>query len=98
MIFSYDLIKKGQCLNFDCAFVVVLMLRNSLTWLRMHGMANIFPLDNHVYLHKMVGITTVFFGALHTVMHLINFRTLNFTNFSNISYFVTIICVISFKK
>jgi len=68
------LFKIGQALNFNCAFVVVLMLRTSLTWLRMKGAANFLPLDNHVYLHKMCGICIVFFGFLHTAMHLINFR------------------------
>jgi len=68
-------LKSGQTLNFNCSFVVVLMLRNCITWLRRLGFASILPLDNHVYLHKVCGISIVFFSVLHTVMHLINIRT-----------------------
>jgi len=67
-------ISEGECLNFDCAFVVVLMLRHCITWLRMRGLANVLPLDHHVYLHKLCGIMIVFHSLLHTIMHLINFR------------------------
>lgn len=64
----------GQALNFNCAFVVVLMLRHCITSMRMCGMANYLPLDHHVYLHKLCGTVIVFFSALHTLMHLISFR------------------------
>ena len=65
---------SGQVLNFSCAFVVVLMLRRCITWLRMNGLVDILPLDSHVYLHKMCGAFIAFFATIHTVMHLINFR------------------------
>lgn len=63
----------GQCLNFNCAWVLVLMLRHSLTYLRSRGLSSFLPLDNHVYLHKLTGITISVLSLVHTIMHLFNF-------------------------
>ncbi|KAH0946780.1 hypothetical protein HN011_012237 [Eciton burchellii] len=61
----------GQCLNFDCTFILVLMLRQCITFLRTHGFNSIVPLDHHIYLHKITGISIGFFSVIHTMMHLI---------------------------
>jgi NADPH oxidase 5 len=86
----------GQCLNFNCAFVLVLMLRQTLTFLRTRGFGEILPLDNHIYLHKLTGWLIVFYGSLHTVMHLINFSfyviydpVINANNYSLAEFFFT---------
>lgn len=63
----------GQCLNFNCAFVLVLMLRQTLTFLRTRGLGVVLPLDNHIYLHKLTGCCIAGFSLLHTIMHLFNF-------------------------
>ncbi|XP_073844192.1 NADPH oxidase isoform X2 [Musca autumnalis] len=63
----------GQCLNFNCAWILVLMLRHSLTYLRSRGLSTYLPLDNHIYLHKLTGIVISVFSLLHTIMHLFNF-------------------------
>ncbi|XP_043282159.1 NADPH oxidase 5 [Venturia canescens] len=63
----------GQCLNFDCTFTLVLVLRHSITFLRTHGFSSILPLDHHIYLHKMVGAFIGVFSLVHTIMHLLNF-------------------------
>ncbi|XP_055837078.1 NADPH oxidase 5 isoform X2 [Episyrphus balteatus] len=65
----------GQCLNFNCAWVLVLMLRHSLTYLRSRGFSSYLPLDNHIYLHKLTGMVISGLSVIHTVMHLINFST-----------------------
>lgn len=72
-IFKRAFFLLGQCLNFDCAFVLVLMLRQTLTYLRTRGLGAIFPLDQHIYLHKLTGWMIVSLGSFHTVMHVINF-------------------------
>uniref|UniRef100_A0A1A9X4W1 NADPH oxidase 5 n=1 Tax=Glossina brevipalpis TaxID=37001 RepID=A0A1A9X4W1_9MUSC len=66
----------GQCLNFNCAWILVLMLRHSLTYLRSRGFSTYLPLDNHIYLHKMTGIVISIFSVVHTIMHLFNFSLL----------------------
>ncbi|XP_065367471.1 uncharacterized protein Nox [Calliphora vicina] len=63
----------GQCLNFNCAWVLVLMLRHSLTYLRSRGLSTYLPVDNHIYLHKLTGIVISVLSLVHTIMHLFNF-------------------------
>ncbi|XP_015925086.1 NADPH oxidase 5 isoform X2 [Parasteatoda tepidariorum] len=67
----------GQCLNFNCAFIVFLILRQTLTWLRAHGFSEYFPIDQHLYYHKLTGCVIVFYSVLHTVMHVINFYNMS---------------------
>lgn len=63
----------GQCLNFNCAWVLVLMLRQCITFLRTRGFTAVVPLDHHIYLHKLTGVTISVFSIVHTIAHLINF-------------------------
>ena len=62
----------GMCLNFNSAFMVVPMLRYTLTWVRTTQMASVLPLDYTVYIHKVVGIVIVVHGSVHTLAHLGN--------------------------
>ncbi|NXL67928.1 NOX5 oxidase, partial [Chordeiles acutipennis] len=66
----------GQCLNFNCAFLAVLMLRRCLTWLRATPIAKVLPLDQHVVFHQLVGYVVLLLGAVHTGAHLANFSRL----------------------
>ncbi|XP_021932014.1 NADPH oxidase 5 isoform X2 [Zootermopsis nevadensis] len=63
----------GQCLNFNCMFILVLMLRQCITFLRTHGFSMILPLDQHIYFHKLTGVVIFVQSIVHTVMHLLNF-------------------------
>ncbi|KAK9497325.1 hypothetical protein O3M35_004664 [Rhynocoris fuscipes] len=63
----------GQCLNFNSMFVLVLMLRHSITFLRTRGFSNFLPLDQHIYFHKLTGVCIFIYSVVHTIMHLINF-------------------------
>lgn len=62
----------GMNLNFNCMFILVLMLRKSLTYLRMTKIGNLLPIDQHILFHKMVGIMIAFYSAVHTIAHLGN--------------------------
>ncbi|NXW84302.1 NOX5 oxidase, partial [Alopecoenas beccarii] len=66
----------GQCLNFNCAFLAVLMLRRCLTWLRTTRVAEVLPLDQHVALHQLAGYVVLALAAAHTGAHLANFSRL----------------------
>ncbi|XP_044590115.1 NADPH oxidase 5 isoform X1 [Cotesia glomerata] len=72
---SYTMLARacGQCLNFDCTFILILILRQCITFLRTHGFNSILPLDHHIYLHKMVGVTIGVMAVVHTAAHLLNF-------------------------
>uniref|UniRef100_A0A8C7JYP6 NADPH oxidase 5 n=1 Tax=Oncorhynchus kisutch TaxID=8019 RepID=A0A8C7JYP6_ONCKI len=63
----------GQCLNFNCTFVMVLMLRRCLTWLRATWVVRVLPLDQNILLHQMVGYAIVTFSTVHTTAHFMNF-------------------------
>ncbi|KAL3286019.1 hypothetical protein HHI36_000532 [Cryptolaemus montrouzieri] len=63
----------GQCLNFDCMFILVLMLRQCITFLRTRGFSSILPLDQHIYFHKLTGILIFVLSFFHTIMHVCNF-------------------------
>lgn len=52
---------------------MLLVLRNVITGLRELGLASILPLDNNIYLHKVLGYIIFIAAWFHTVMHLCNF-------------------------
>uniref|UniRef100_A0A8D0H113 NADPH oxidase 5 n=1 Tax=Sphenodon punctatus TaxID=8508 RepID=A0A8D0H113_SPHPU len=66
----------GQCLNFNCTFVVVLMLRRCLMWLRATWVARVLPLDQNVVLHQLVGYAVAALAVVHTGAHMMNFGKL----------------------
>ncbi|KAM4661674.1 NADPH oxidase 5-like [Amazona ochrocephala] len=66
----------GQCLNFNCALLAVLMLRRSLTWLRATPLAKVLPLDQHILFHQIVGYVVLVLAAAHTGTHIANFSRL----------------------
>lgn len=87
---------SGQCLNFNCSFVLVLMLRQCITFLRTRGFGAFLPLDNHIYMHKVTGILIAIYALVHTIMHLINFavvvvndRKLNCHHYSIVEWLFT---------
>ncbi|XP_063222700.1 NADPH oxidase 5 [Bacillus rossius redtenbacheri] len=63
----------GQCLNFNCMFVLVLMLRQCITFLRTRGFSMFLPLDQHIYFHKLTGVLIFIYSVVHTLSHLLNF-------------------------
>ncbi|KAM5339339.1 NADPH oxidase 5-like [Glossophaga mutica] len=63
----------GQCLNFDCSFIAVLMLRRCLTWLRTMWLAQVLPLDQNIQFHQLMGYVVVGLSLVHTVAHVVNF-------------------------
>ncbi|XP_078139365.1 NADPH oxidase 5 isoform X2 [Centroberyx gerrardi] len=80
----------GQCLNFNCTFVMVLMLRRCLTWLRATWVVRVFPLDQNILLHQIVGYAILCCTMLHTTAHIINFVQLSErTDFSLWEYLLT---------
>ncbi|XP_059495176.1 NADPH oxidase 5 [Stegostoma tigrinum] len=70
----------GQCLNFNCTFIGVLMLRRCLTWLRATWVVRVLPLDQHVLLHQLVGFAIFGLSVVHAIAHLINFVSLTLSD------------------
>ena len=68
----------GACLNFNPMFVLVLMFRHVLSWIRSTRFYFLFPLDNIIKLHKIVGWMIFFFACVHTFAHIANFSKCSF--------------------
>ena len=64
---------SGKNLVALSVIVILLVLRNSITFLRAWGLGRYLPLDNNIYFHKLVGRIIFAQAWLHTIMHLINF-------------------------
>ncbi|XP_052694613.1 NADPH oxidase 5-like isoform X2 [Crassostrea angulata] len=62
----------GMNLNFNCMFILVLMLRKCLTYIRATPLAGFLPLDQNIVFHKMVGGMIAFYGITHTLAHIGN--------------------------
>ncbi|XP_019771051.2 NADPH oxidase 5 isoform X2 [Dendroctonus ponderosae] len=86
----------GQCLNFDCAFILVLMLRRCITFLRTRGYGSLLPLDQHIYFHKVTGWLIFGLSFWHSLMHTFNFTlvvvndpVINSNNFTTTEWLFT---------
>ena len=62
----------GQGLNFTSMFILVFMLRHSMTKVRQLGLVGLDILDRHIYFHKISGRLILVYSLLHTAMHLGN--------------------------
>jgi predicted ABC-type exoprotein transport system permease subunit len=60
----------GMCLNFNSVFILVLMLKSSLTWLRSTWIGKYLPIDQHIQYHKAVAVIIFILSIFHGVGHL----------------------------
>ena len=74
---------SGQGLNFTSIFILIVMLRHSITKLREMGLSTILPLDQHIYIHKVTGKLIVFYSLIHAGAHLGNLCKINFNFLSS---------------
>lgn len=61
---------NGMCLNLNGVFVLVLMLKGFLTWVRSTIVGKYFPIDEHIELHKILAYVILFQSVLHFIGHL----------------------------
>lgn len=71
----------GQGLNFTSMFILIVMLRHSITKLREMGISVILPLDRHIYFHKVTGRLIVIYSLVHTAAHMGNLCKLFWKSF-----------------
>ena len=60
----------GMCLNFNSTFILVLMMKHSLTLLRSTRIGKYFPIDHHIDFHKAVAVVIFVQSVLHFIGHL----------------------------
>ena len=80
-------------LSFNCALMLVLMLRKHITWLRSKGGGILLPLDNHIDIHKTIGIIILIETVLHVAAHL---AYLGWCDFVVILLFIIIIFFLAY--
>ncbi len=64
---------NGIVLNLNSMFILVFVLRYTVTFLRKLGLVYVLPLDQHLYFHKVAGALIFAQGWFHGVMHFVNF-------------------------
>lgn len=67
----------GILLNFNCALIIVLMLRHTASYIRMNTfLRKWIPVDDHIGAHRFVGYVIIVLSIVHTIAHMANFGTL----------------------
>jgi len=77
---------SGQCLNFLCSIIVLLVCRRSISSLRARGFSRYLPLDDNIYFHKLLGLMIIFHSLSHTFGHLVNFYVVSQRDGSKFTY------------
>ena len=65
---------NGMCLNFNSMFILVLMMKGLLTWVRSTRYGKFFPIDQHIIFHISVAVVILFQSVLHFIGHLGRYR------------------------
>ena len=71
---------SGMLLNFNCAFIVVLMLKQTILLMRTTQLYKWLPIDDHIDFHKSVGRLIVVLSLIHGIAHIGNFARLKGTS------------------
>ncbi|CAF1628659.1 unnamed protein product, partial [Rotaria magnacalcarata] len=78
----------GMLLNFNCTFIIVLMLKQTIRIIRSNKfLRKGIPVDDHIDFHKVVGRIIVVLSILHTIAHVVNVGAYN--NHSWVAYLFT---------
>jgi hypothetical protein len=65
-------------LNFNCAFIIVLMLKQTILLIRTNELLRkLIPVDDHIDFHRVVGRVITGLAILHAVAHMANFGRLS---------------------
>ncbi|KAL9650725.1 hypothetical protein ABK040_001779 [Willaertia magna] len=78
----------GQLLNFNCALLILPVMRNLLHWLRIFKLDYIIPLDKNLVFHRYLAYWVVFCTIGHGFFHYLNYAK-NFAVYSNSQTAVT---------
>ena len=68
---------SGMLLNFNCSFIVALMLKQTILLMRTTRLYKWLPIDDHIDFHKFVGRVIAVLSVIHTIAHMSNFGRLH---------------------
>ena len=63
----------GKNILFLSIIIIMFVLRHSITFLRNKGLGRYLPLDNNIYIHKIIGVLIFVLGMIHSLCHFSNF-------------------------
>lgn len=63
----------GAILNLNCSLILLPVLRNFISWLRLTPLSSHIPLDSNIGFHKLVAFFIFLGSTIHVVFHYINF-------------------------
>jgi len=67
----------GLLLNFNSAFIIVLMLKRTILLIRTNKtLRKLIPIDDHIDFHRVVGRVIFGLAILHAIAHMANFGRL----------------------
>lgn len=78
-IFGYGLPMAraaAQSIKFNCAILLITVLRNFLSWLRGTFIGTYLPIDKNIVFHRYVALAVALLGFLHGASHYINYNVL----------------------
>ncbi len=65
---------SGMLLNFNCTFVIVLMLKQTILYIRSNKwLRRCIPVEDHIDSHKSVARFIVVLAIIHAIAHMIDF-------------------------
>lgn len=73
---------RGSAANIklNCAILLLLVLRNFLSWLRGTWAGNVIPIDKNIIFHRNVAWMMMLASTIHTVSHFINYQKISAAN------------------
>jgi hypothetical protein len=57
----------GILLNFNCSFLVLLVLKRLNTWLRISILGRFLPMDDFLQFHKLIGFSLFIWSLVHII-------------------------------
>lgn len=67
----------GMLLNFNCALILVCMLKQTILLIRSNRiLRRMLPVDDHIDFHKFIGRFIGILAVMHTIAHMANFGRL----------------------
>lgn len=64
----------ANALKFNCAFILVPVLRNFLSFLRGTWINNFLPIDKNIVFHKYIGALIMLLATGHMLAHYTNYN------------------------
>ena len=72
----------GMLLNFNCALIIVLMLKRTILLIRTNKLLRkLIPVDDYIDFHRLVGRVIAALAVMHTIAHMANFGRLDGTQY-----------------